>query len=347
MATPRQGSGIAAEGRFGSIKAAIKRSLTLALRVAISLGLIAWILKSVDLPQLWATLQGLNVWYLLFSQLFSFLVNAVCVWRWQVLLVGRGVRVGYGRLLRYFLNGLFFGNFLPTTVGGDLMRAYLVSDDCGSRSEALASVLVDRFIGLFGVIITGIIGLILVARTGQETALLRYMMIGMGITLVLMAVFLHKPIMRHFRVLLRLPLVNRLERKAVEFYHSLYVYRNHLREVALALVLSLLVQLAVVLTVFAISRSLGSSIPITPFFLYMPVIAAVSMLPVSINGWGLMEGSFIVFFGRAGMSRPEALSLGFLYHVLAVGVSLSGGVLWLLIGRGRRPGDQCRRQATA
>lgn len=315
--------------------------------MAISLGLIAWILRSVDLPQLWATLQGLNVWYLLLSQLFSFVVNAVCVWRWQVLLAGRGVRVGYGRLLRYFLNGLFFGNFLPTTVGGDLMRAYLVSDDCGTRSEALASVLVDRFIGLFGVIITGIIGLILVARTGQETALLRYMMIGVGITLVLLAVFLNKSIMKHFRLLLRMPLVNRLEQKAVEFYHSLYVYRRHLREVALALALSLLVQLAVVLTVFAISRSLGSDIPITPFFLYMPVIAAVSMLPVSINGWGLMEGSFIVFFGRAGMARPEALSLGFLYHVLAVVVSLSGGVLWLLIGRGRRPGEECRPKAPA
>lgn len=316
--------------------------MTLTLRVAISLGLIAWILKSVDLPQLWSTLQGLNFWYLLLSQLFSFMVNAVCVWRWQVLLAGRGVMVGYGRLLRYFLNGLFFGNFLPTTVGGDLMRAYLVSDDCGTRSEALASVLVDRFIGLFGVIITGIIGLFLVARTGQETALLRYMMIGVGVTLVLMAVFLNKSIMKHFRVLLRMPLANRLEQKAVEFYHSLYVYRTHLREVALALALSLLVQLAVVLTVFSISRSLGSDIPITPFFLYMPVIAAVSMLPVSINGWGLMEGSFIVFFGRAGMTRPEALSLGFLYHVLAVVVSLSGGVLWILIGRGRRPKEECR-----
>lgn len=315
--------------------------------MAISLGLIAWILRSVDLPQLWATLQGLNVWYLLLSQLFSFLVNAACVWRWQVLLAGRGVRVGYGRMLRYFLNGLFFGNFLPTTVGGDLMRAYLVSDECGTRSEALASVLVDRFIGLFGVIITGIIGLILVARTGQETALLRYMMVGVGITLVLLAVFLNKSIMKRFRVLLRMPLVNRLEQKAVEFYHSLYVYRTHLREVALALGLSLLVQLAVVLTVFAISRALGSGISIIPFFLYMPVIAAVSMLPVSINGWGLMEGSFIVFFGRAGMSGPEALSLGFLYHVLAVVVSLSGGVLWLLIGRGRRPSDECRPRPPA
>jgi len=67
------------------------------------------------------------------------------------------------------------------------------------------------------------------------------------------------------------------------------------------------------------------------------------MVPVSINGWGLMEGAFIVFFTRAGMTRPEALSLGFLYHVVAVVVSLAGGVLWLLMG-GRRaaPGEECR-----
>lgn len=285
-------------------------------------------------------MRSLNLGFLVLAQLASFAVNGICVWRWQLLLAGRGVSVGYLRLLRYFLNGLFFGNFLPTTVGGDLLRAYLVSDDCGTRSEALASVLVDRFIGLFGVIITGVIGLFLVARTGQETSLLKYMLTGVGLTLLLLAVFLNKGIMRRFRVLLRLPLINRLERSAVDFYHSLYVYRSHRRQVALALGISLLVQLAVVLTVFAISRALGSGISIVPFFLYMPVIAAVSMLPVSINGWGLMEGSFIVFFGRAGMSGPEALTLGFLYHVLGVVVSLSGGVLWLLFGRGRRPKDE-------
>lgn len=296
---------------------------------------------NVDRAQLLQSMRSLDLGLLLAAQLAYFAVNGVCAWRWQVLLAGRGVRLGFLRLLRYFLNGLFFGNFLPTMVGGDLMRAYLVSDDCGTRSEALASVLVDRFIGLFGVIITGIIGLILVARTGQETALLRHMVFGVVMTLLLLAVFLNKGIMRRFRVLLRLPLVNRLERKAVEFYQSLYVYRSHKREVAAALGLSLLVQLGVVLTVFAISRALGSGIPITPFFLYMPVIAAVSMLPVSINGWGLMEGSFIVFFGRAGMPGPEALSLGFIYHLVAVAVSLCGGVLWLLIGRGRRPQGEC------
>jgi hypothetical protein len=313
----------------------------LLLRVAISLGLMAWILRSVDLNQLKESMRSLNPGYLLLAQAAYFAVNSVCVWRWQVLLDGRGVRVGFLRLLRYFLNGLFFGNFLPTTVGGDLMRAYLVSDQCGTRSEALASVLVDRFVGLFGVIITGILGLILVARTGQETALLRYMLIGVGLTVLLLAVFLNKGIMGRLRFILRLPLLKRLEQKAVEFYHSLYVYRSHRREVALALGLSLLVQLGVVLTVFSIARALGSDISIVPFFLYMPVIAAVSMLPVSINGWGLMEGSFIVFFGRAGMTGPEALSLGFLYHVVAVVVSLWGGILWLFVGRGQGPKPAC------
>jgi hypothetical protein len=324
-----------------AIKAKVKKTLVLLLRIAISLGLIAWILMNVDRTQLLESMRTIDPGFLLLAQAAYFVVNGICAWRWQVLLAGRGVAVGYPRLLRYFLNGLFFGNFLPTTVGGDLMRAYLVSDDCGTRSEALASVLVDRFIGLFGVIVTGVIGLILVARTGQEAALLRYMALGVGLTLALLAVFLNKGIMRRFRVLLRLPLVNRLEQKLVEFYHSLYVYRSQRREVALALALSLLVQLGVVLTVFVISRALGSDISITPFFLYMPVIAAVSMLPVSINGWGLMEGAFIVFFGRAGMSGTEALTLGFIYHLVAVAVSLSGGVLWLILGRGRRPKTEC------
>jgi uncharacterized protein (TIRG00374 family) len=321
----------------------LKKALSLALRILISLGLISWILFKVDRRQLFDTMRNLDAGFVLLAQATYFAVNAVCAWRWQVLLAGRGVRLGFWHLFRYFLNGLFFGNFLPTTVGGDLMRAYLIFDDCQNRSEAFASVLVDRFIGLFGVIVTGVIGLVLVARTGQELALLRYMAIGIGLTVVLVAAFLNKPLMRRFRGLLKLPLVARIEHAAVEFYHSLYVYRTHKREVAAALLQSLLVQLGVVLTVFFIARALGSSISIVPFFLYMPVIAAVSMVPVSINGWGLMEGAFIVFFTRAGMTRPEALSMGFLYHVVAVVVSLAGGLLWLLMGgRKASPGEECK-----
>lgn len=328
---------------MSAIKEKLKKTLSLLLRVVISLGLIAWTLASIDRRQLWQALRGMNLWLLLAAAGIYFMVNAVCAWRWQLLLAGRGIEVGYLRLLRYFLNGLFFGNFLPTTVGGDLMRAYLISEDC-RRTEALASVLVDRFVGLFGVIVTGIIGLILVARNGEETRLLKYMLLGIGLTLVLLAVFLNKRIMKKFQGLLKLPLVNRIEEKAVEFYHDLYVYRRHFREVVLALVLSLLVQSGVVLTAYTIARSLGSDIAIIPFFLYMPVIAAVSMLPVSINGWGLQEGSFTLFFGRAGMPGHQALSLGFLYHLVAVAISLLGGILWLLRGRGRASAIACSEE---
>lgn len=319
------------------MRQALKNSLVLALRIVVSVALIAWILWKVDRRQLLQTIAGLDPWLMSLALAAYAAVNCICAWRWQVLLAGRGIRIGYWRLLRYFLNGLFFGNFLPTTVGGDLLRAYLVADDCEKRSEALASVLVDRFIGLFGVIVTGLAGLVLVARTGQELALLKYMAAGVAATLVLVGCFLSKTLMRRLRGLLRLPLVQRAEHQLVDFYHSLYAYRGHRNEVALAFLQSLLVQLFVVLSAFLISRSIGASIPIVPFFLYMPVIAAVSMIPASINGWGLQEGAFIVFFGRAGMGRPEALTLGFLYHVVAVLISLAGGLLWLVYGGSRRP----------
>lgn len=325
------------------MRQALRKTLVLTLRIAVSLALIAWILWKVDRRQLLRTIANLDPLIMTLAVAAYAAVNGICAWRWQLLLAGRGIRIGYWQLLRYFLNGLFFGNFLPTTVGGDLMRAYLVADDCANRSEALASVLVDRFIGLFGVVVTGLAGLVLVARTGQELALLKYMAAGVGGTLAVVGCFLSKTLMRRFRGLLRLPLVQRVERQLVDFYHSLYAYRGHRAEVAMAFLQSLMVQLFVVLTAFGIARAIGSGISLVPFFLYMPVIAAVSMIPASINGWGLQEGAFIVFFGRAGMGRPEALTLGFLYHLVAVLVSLAGGLLWLVCGGRRRspPATAC------
>jgi len=318
------------------MKEKIKKTLLLTLRIVISLGLIAWILMKVDKKQLLESFRSLNPWLLLASVVAYFAVNAICNWRWQLLLSARGIKSGYWKLLRYFLNGLFFGNFLPTTVGGDLARAYLVAEDCKGKSEALASVLVDRFIGLFGVIITGIIGLILVAKSGQEINLLKALVVGIVAALLFVVLFLNKSLVRKFRWVLKLPLVEKAEHHLIEFYHSIYVYRSHKNEVFLAFVLSLLVQVFVVFTAFLIAKALGIAISIIPFFLYMPVIAAVSMIPLSINGWGLQEGAFIIFFGRAGVDKSAALSLGFLYHLVAIAISLLGGILWLIFG-GRKP----------
>lgn len=314
----------------------IKKTSLLVLRILVSLGLISWIMLKVDKQQLLESFRSLNIWLLLLSLAAYFVVNAICAWRWQLLLAARGIKSGYWTLLRYFLNGLFFGNFLPTTVGGDLARAYLVADDCKSKSEALASVLVDRFIGLFGVIITGIAGLILVAKGGQEIGLLKGMLIGIAAALLFVILFLNKSLVKKFRWLFKLPLMQKVEHHLIDFYHAIYAYRTHKREVFLALFLSLMVQVFVVITAYLIALSLGIGISVIPFFLYMPVIAAVSMIPLSINGWGLQEGAFIVFFGRAGIAQPLALSLGFLYHLVAVGISLLGGLLWLIFG-GRKP----------
>jgi hypothetical protein len=318
------------------MKEALKKSLLLVLRILISLGLIGWILYKVDRRELAETLKSINLWWLLLSFAAYFVVNLFCTWRWQVLLGARGIRAGFWRLFRYFLNGLFFGNFLPTTVGGDLARAYLVVDDCSKKSEALASVLVDRFVGLFGVIITGIIGLILVAKTGQEQLLLKAMVIGIAAAVLFLILFLNKALVRKFRWILKLPLIERIEHHLIDFYHSLYVYRTHKNEVWWAFVQSLLVQVFVVFTAYLIAVSLGITVSIIPFFLYMPVIAAVSMIPLSINGWGLQEGAFIVFFGRAGLNHSQALSLGFVYHLVAVGISLLGGLLWLIYGNRKK-----------
>jgi hypothetical protein len=325
------------------MKQALKKTLVLVLRVAFSLVLIAWILYKVDRRQLYETIRSVDPWLAMLAVIAYAAVNVLCAWRWQVLLAARNIKAGFWRLFRYYLNGLFFSNFLPTTIGGDLARAYLVADDCNKRSEALASVLVDRVIGLFGVILTGVVGLVLVARTGQEIALLKAMVVVIVSALLLVTLFLNKTLVRKFRWMLRIPVMERAEHHLIDFYHSIYAYRTRPMAVVWAFFLSLLIQVMVVVSAYLIALSMHLAIPIRPFFLYMPVIGAVSMVPVSINGWGLQEGAFIVFFGRAGLARAEALSLGFLYHLVAVLISLAGGVLWLIYGNRRqlKPAEAC------
>jgi hypothetical protein len=114
------------------------------LRLVITAAMLAWIATRVDLGSVGAVLAQANPYWLVAGVAINLLAIVCAAWRWQTLLGGLGLRIRLPRLLRVVLSGAFFNMFLPSSVGGDVVKMVLIAPDMEQREDAVSSVLMDR-----------------------------------------------------------------------------------------------------------------------------------------------------------------------------------------------------------
>src|SRR3990172_9588478 len=134
------------------------------LRLAISLGLILYILNKVGLEALWETIRTANLSYLVLSISITPVLILVSSWKWHVILAALGVRYSFGGLFWLYVVGYFFNTVLPTNVGGDVVRAVILGKKTGKNPQAFSSVFVERFTGLTALLLMAIVAFLLAIR---------------------------------------------------------------------------------------------------------------------------------------------------------------------------------------
>src|SRR5262249_15626129 len=129
-----------------------------AFKVAVSIVLLSILFSRIDVSKLWASTQTASIpWLLAALVVYGFTVS-VSVWRWHLLLKAQGVDIETNRLAGSYLVALFFNNFLPSNIGGDVIRIRDTSRPAGSMTLATAVVLVDRGLGLMGLVLVAACG---------------------------------------------------------------------------------------------------------------------------------------------------------------------------------------------
>jgi uncharacterized protein (TIRG00374 family) len=313
----------------------VKKKLWTWGRILVSLVLMVLALRSVDLGRALHILKSADIRLLLVAFSLNILVTFFLTLRWDVLLKSQGLRVGFGRLCATYFTSLFFANILPTTIGGDLVRAYYVWKDTAKRAVAVASVLVERLIGSFSLFAIALVAAGLVAgHKGSHEFLL---VVGLA-TLALVALvwlFFNRRFVAFLDKLLGSPSLFGLRVKGKRLYESMLSYLDKRRAALKVFGITLVLQVVVVFMWFTVGRALGFKIGLVPYFLYIPVIGVVNVLPLSINGWGLQEWSCVGLFMRAGLGKDDAMILSVVNHLIVVATSLIGGITFL--ARGEKP----------
>ncbi|MCS6802184.1 MAG: lysylphosphatidylglycerol synthase transmembrane domain-containing protein [Chloroflexota bacterium] len=309
--------------------------LSFLLRLTISLALVAWLIAQDNPARIAAEARGADVRIILLAFALYLLAIAMNAYKWGVLLRAQRVEVPLRQLLRSTFVGLFFGNFLPSNVGGDAVRAFDLSRSAVNGTAAATSVIVDRLVGLLVFIASAaLFGTVAAMWTGA-TALWHVAVLSLALfaaTLLLFLGLITRSVTRQARYLfVLLPPLNRLRMTGRTVADAFAAYRRAPGAIASAAAISFGIQTVTSVVNWLCGVAIGAEAPFVYFFVFNPIIAFVLLVPISINGLGVQQAVYVFFYASlAGvMSEAQALTMSLLMQGVIVGAGLLGGVAWL------------------
>jgi uncharacterized protein (TIRG00374 family) len=308
------------------------------LRIAVAVGLTAVILWKADPLAVARTTAGADPRWIGAAVLLVLIDRGLMAWRWMDLLCALtpGSRPPFGVILRTFFVSTFVGSFLPS-IGGDAYRAYSLSRYDVRLSESAASVLMDRVLGVLAIAFVGAAAVALSPRTGVGQAIVLPLTIaGAGCAVVAAAVFSDRAAALAQAMAARLPGA-RLRRAIVSLTDAVRRYASHHVELLRVLLSSIAVQAIRVVQAYCLGRAIAIDLPLSTYFLLIPIVLLVMLLPITVNGLGTSQLAFEYFFGQAGVASAAAVALSILFVALGIVGNLPGSVLYAFdTGRPRR-----------
>ena len=309
-------------------------------KIAVSLGLIAYVFSKVPVDEVAAILRAANPWWILLAFVFYLAAVATNGVKWLVLLRAQRVNVPFRIVLQYMFVGSFFNNVLPANIGGDVMRGYGMARYTDRTAQAAVSVVLDRFIGLIAYMSTAaVMSIVLVVFMGQTSlrwleglAFISLAAIG-GALAILLSRRLRRIISPIFQWRPLQPLAPLYDGVSSAFEAYRFEYAALIKAFGIALVGLMMTNLVNWLLFYAI----GADVPFAYVMLFNPLIALVLLVPISVGGLGVIQRAYPFFYGMAGVPAAQAVAVSILMSFIVIVSSLPGGVLWL---RMRRASDE-------
>jgi uncharacterized membrane protein YbhN (UPF0104 family) len=314
---------------------AARRYALLAFKLTVSAGLLIVLFRGIDASRLWASAASASVPWL-GAALFVYSVNAfVSTWRWGLLLEAQDVKVSGRSLLSSILVALFFNNFLPSNIGGDVVRIRDTSGPARSLTLAASVVVADRALGLIAVT--------LVAATGATLAQFARLpapigppwlwgAFAIGASVIVPAVAAPQGVGRllsPFTVLHPEWVGGRIS----VITAILGRFRERPLSLAGAFSGALFVQATMVFFYGAVARALHIPVPLRELAVIVPISFVVQLIPMSVNGFGVREATFSFYFAALGLTIESAVLMSLMGTALIMLFSLIGAGVY--IGRTR------------
>lgn len=295
------------------------------LRLAISAVILAILAMGIDMGASARAVAEIDLGYLAAVLVLVAIDRCVMILRWILLLRARGIGITSAEATRLFLVSSFVGSFLPAGVGADAARAYGLSRDSATGSDAVASVAVDRLLGVLSLVVMAVVGVLAWTPEGRSDW-------RIGAAIVVMAIacggaFWANEILRfvipehrHGRF---------FTRRVLKLADAVGRYRGHRVVLLHVMAWSLVVQVLRVTQAYLLALGLGMAVPYAYFLLFMPLGLLLLLLPISVSGFGAPQAGFVWMLRPVGVPDTQAFALSTLIVLTGLAGNLPGLLLWL------------------
>jgi len=304
-------------------------------RLLASISVMAILFYSVNLDDL-AKLKIVSMGYLFIAGVLAVMDRIVNALRWSILINYRSLNISFIKITSIYFKSGFLGLIMPSSVGGEFLKGYGLMKSGSGAIDSFSSVLVERVLGLIALVVTCVGGFFIFQSqlNAIPAVMVRKIFFAIFILMVLGLIlgYFFFPVVARF-----ITPESKPASLLKEIRVSLQYYQDVKTRLFLSLLLSFLVQIIRIYFVWFVGVGLGLTVELPYYFVFLPVISLVSMVPLSIAGLGIQEGAFVYFFSLTGENPAMILGMALAVRILVVGSVLPGGILYLREGMGAKP----------
>ena len=318
----------------------LQKALSISLRIGISIILlvILFYFKEIDINNLLDHIRSANKPLLLLAFSFVFLNYILCFFRWNMLLKAANIKLPIKRVAISFCGGIFFSLLLPSSIGGDFARSIDLARHTQKTKEVIATVLMDRLSGYIGLVIIALFSCVLGWKiVNNDIAVLASVAIITSILIFILLILFNQFLYTKVNKFLLTPNSGRIRKSIQNLLQEIYYFRDKKGVLLESLVLSLIVQANGPIAFYITALALGvSGVSLLYFFIFVPIIGAITLLPIAIGGFGIRESTSVFLFAKAGIDGIVATAIALLnsYFILIFGVI--GGIIYVFTLHYRR-----------
>ncbi len=297
-----------------------KNTVSFFLRFVISAVFLFLVFKwnHIDISQLWSTLKRAHAGYLLMAALVFVSINFILLWRWYIFVRALNLKVHFKSIIRWFFIGLFCNLFLPTAIGGDIVKTIGLCQETSEKPKVFASAILDRLSGFAGIVAVASVAFIAGSSWIRDSSIGFAILVMAAVSLAIGAVlFNHSLYSLACRMFHRW---GKIKDALMRMHYDIVLLKDRKKDGFLAVGLSCLAQVILAVVFYLLARGLKENIPFVYFLVFSPLVCVTATVP-SIGGLGYL-------LSTVGVSEGIAVSLSLIVFLYMAVVGLIGGVIY-------------------
>jgi uncharacterized protein (TIRG00374 family) len=291
------------------------------IKLIFTIAIFYFLFENIDHDRFISIVFKSHIQFILIALFFQLASIALASYRWRLIMQLLNFKEKVSFYTQSYFKGMFFNQLLPGSIGGDAIKIYDLAKKDYSKKESIFGVLIDRVIGLIGLLILSLISnLIFYGSFPNWLFNLINVITISGILSFIIGIYIHK-----ISFLEKIKFINYIHKLSLKIY---ILYKNK-KDLFIQLLISLFVHICSVLAIYCIALSIDVQLSLYYYLVAIPPVFLFMIVPISFAGWGIREGAMVAILSLVGVDKEKILVISIVYGIILIISSIPGALFWI------------------